>query len=86
MKYDNVTIDIQPRPVLQELIEDLTNKMLAQKAVLDSLEEYNSGTSSTNYMMRGLRADIRLLNDVIERCYAQQELIDERNEQIIGLN
>jgi len=34
MKYDNVTIDLQPRPVLQELIEDLTNKMLAQKRVL----------------------------------------------------
>ena len=29
MKYDNVIVDLQPRPVLQELIEDLTNKMLA---------------------------------------------------------
>ena len=86
MKYDNVTIDIQPRPVLQELIEDLTNKMLAQKQVLADLEEFNSGSSSTNLMMRGLRADIRLLNDVIERCYAQQELINMRNEQLIGLN
>jgi len=86
MKYDNVTIDIQPRPVLQELIEDLTNKMLAQKQVLADLEEYSSGASSTKLMMRGLRADIRLLNDVIERCYAQQELINMRNEQLIGLN
>ena len=33
MKY-NVDIDLKPRPVLQELIEDLTNKMLAQKRVL----------------------------------------------------
>ena len=86
MKYDNVIIDLKQRPVLQELIEDLTNKMLAQKSVLDSLEEFNSGTSSTNSMMRGLRSDIRLLDDVIERCYAQQELIDARAEQIIGLN
>jgi len=86
MKYDNVTIDIQPRPVLQELIEDLTNKMLAQKRVLADLEEFNSGASSTKLMMRGLRADIRLLDQVIERCYAQQELIDMRAEQIIGLN
>ena len=30
MKY-NVDVDLKPRPVLQELIEDLTNKMLAQK-------------------------------------------------------
>ena len=34
----------------------------------------------------GLKADIKLLNEVIERCYAQQELIDMRAEQIIGLN
>jgi hypothetical protein len=86
MKYNNVKVDLGQRPVLQELIEDLTNKMLAQKSVLDSLEEYNSGTSSTNYMMRGLRADIRLLDEVIERCYAQQELINLRDEQLIGLN
>jgi len=81
MKYDNVTIDIQPRPVLQELIEDLTNKMLAQKKVLASCGEYASST-----LVRGLQADIKLLDQVIERCYAQQELINMRNEQIIGLN
>ena len=34
----------------------------------------------------GLKSDIRLLNAVIERCYAQQELINLRSEQIIGLN
>ena len=37
-------------------------------------------------MIQGLKSDIRLLDQVIERCYAQQELIDMRNEQIIGLN
>jgi len=82
MKYDNVTIDIQPRPVLQELIEDLTNKMLAQKRVLADLEHMNGGSN----LVRGLQADIKLLDQVIERCYAQQELIDMRAEQIIGLN
>ena len=82
MKYDNVTIDLQPRPVLQELIEDLTNKMLAQKKVLADLEHMNGGSS----LVRGLQADIKLLDQVIERCYAQQELIDMRAEQIIGLN
>ena len=82
MKYDNVTIDIQPRPVLQELIEDLTNKMLAQKRVLADLEHMNAGSP----LVRGLKADIKLLDQVIERVYAQQELIDMRAEQIIGLN
>ena len=81
MKY-NVDIDLKPRPVLQELIEDLTNKMLAQKRVLADLEHMNGGSS----LVRGLQADIKLLDQVIERVYAQQELIDERNEQIIGLN
>ena len=81
MKYNNVIVDIQPRPVLQELIEDLTNKMLAQKKVLASCGEYASLT-----LTRGLQADIKLLDEVIERCYAQQELIDMRAEQIIGLN
>ena len=36
--------------------------------------------------IEGLKSDIRLLDQVIGRCYAQQELIDMRNEQIIGLN
>jgi len=81
MKYDNVIIDLKQRPVLQELIEDLTNKMLTQKQVLADCGEYASST-----LVRGLQADIQLLNDVIERCYAQQELINARAEQIIGLN
>ena len=82
MKYDNVIIDLKQRPVLQELIEDLTNKMLAQKRVLADLEHMNGGSS----LVRGLQADIKLLDEVIERCYVQQELIDARAEQIIGLN
>ena len=82
MKYDNVKIDLQPRPVLQELIEDLTNKMLAQKRVLADLEYMNGGSS----LSRGFERDIQLLDEVIERCYAQQELINMRAEQIIGLN
>ena len=82
MKYNNVKIDLKPLPILEELIEDLTNKMLAQKAVLADLEHMNAGSS----LVRGLQADIKLLDQVIERCYAQQELINLRSEQIIGLN
>ena len=81
MKYNNVIVDLKQRPVLQELIEDLTNKMLSQKRILADCGEYASST-----LTRGLQADIQLLDEVIERCYAQQELINMRNEQLIGLN
>ena len=79
--YKNVKIDLKPLPVLEELISDLTNKMLAQKRVLADCGEY-----ADPIMVQGLKADIRLLDQVIERCYAQQELINMRDEQIIGLN
>ena len=79
--YKNVIIDLKQRPVLQELISDLTNKMLTQKAVLADCGEY-----ADPYLVQGLEADIRLLSQVIERCYAQQELINLKSEQIIGLN
>ena len=80
MKY-NVDIDLKPRPVLQELIEDLTNKMLNLKQVLAGCGPY-----ANRELEEGLKNDIKLLDEVIERCYAQQELIDMRAEQIIGLN
>jgi hypothetical protein len=82
MKY-NVDIDLKPIPVLQELIEDLTNKMLALERVL-YMEQDNDYVDYV--FVDGLKADIKLLNEIIERCYAQQELIDMRAEQIIGLN
>ena len=82
MKYNNVHIDLHRRPILQELIEDLTNKMLAQKRVLDECKLDNLN----HYFTERLKSDIRLLDQIIERCYAQQELINSRDEQSIGLN
>ena len=81
MKYDNVIIDLKQRPVLQELIEDLTNKMLAQKQLL-----VDCGEDVSPQLIKMVKQDVKLLDEVIERCYAQQELIDMRAEQIIGLN
>ena len=81
MKYDNVIIDLKQRPVLQELIEDLTNKMLNLKQVLAGCGAY-----ANSHFKEGLENDIKLLDEIIERCYAQQELINMRDEQIIGLN
>ena len=81
MKYDNVIVDLKQRPVLQELIEDLTNKMLAQKQLLVDCGEHVSPQ-----LVKMVKQDVKLLDEVIERCYMQQELINMRNEQIIGLN
>ena len=79
--YKNVIIDLKPLPVLEELITDLTNKMLNLKKVLRDNREYADAD-----VVDCLESNIYLLDDVIERCYAQQELIDARAEQIIGLN
>ena len=79
--YKNVIIDLKPIPVLEELIEDLTNKMLNLKQVLAGCGAY-----ANPHFKEGLENDIQLLDEVIERCYAQQELINLRSEQIIGLN
>ena len=55
--------------------------MLTQKQTLDSLDSY-----ADPFLIQGLEADIRLLDQVIERCYAQQELINLRSSQLICLN
>ena len=83
--YKNVIIDLKPRPVLQELIEDLTNKMLNLKKVLADCYQGDECYADEN-LVNGLEGDIKMLDAVIERCYAQQELINLRSEQIIGLN
>jgi len=81
--YKNVKIDLTPLPILEELIEDLTNKMLAQKRVLH-MEQNNE---HADYLfIDGLKSDIKLLDEVLERVYDQQQLINLRAEQIIGLN
>ena len=79
--YKNVIINLKPLPVLEELIADLTNKMLNLKKVLRD----NYGSADYE-LVDGLESNIQLLDEVIERCYAQQELINARAEQIIGLN
>ena len=79
--YKNVEIDLKPQPVLEELIKDLTNKMLHYKKCLSEVGEYANPS-----LIDGFVKDIEQLDEVIERCYAQQELINMRSEQIIGLN
>ena len=81
--YKNVEIDLKPQPVLEELIEDLTNKMLSFKELLH-MEQDHQYCDPT--LCKEIEDKIKFLDAVIERCYAQQELVYLKNEQIIGLN
>ena len=74
-------IDLKPTPILQELIEDLESKLDLTKDVLKGC-----GTYADEQFVEGLERDIKLLERVLGRVIAQQELIDMRAEQIIGLN
>ena len=76
-----MNIDLKPTPVLQELIQDLENKLNATKAVLADCGEY-----ADPQFVDGIVKDVALLEAVLGRVIAQQELIDLRAEQIIGLN
>ena len=80
MKY-KVDINLKPTPVLQELIQDLEGKLNATKAVLADCGEY-----ADPQFVDGIERDVALLEAVLGRVIAQQELIDIRAKQVIGLN
>ena len=70
-------INLQSTPVLQELIEDLEIKLQSTKDVLASCVEY-----ANEALILDLKRDIKLLESVLGRVVAQQELIDLRAQQI----
>ena len=76
MKY-KVDINLKPTPVLQELIQDLEGKLNATKAVLNDCGEY-----ADPQLVDGIVKDIALLEAVLGRVIAQQELIDIRMQSI----
>ena len=76
-----MNIDLKPTPVLQELIQDLEGKLNPTKAVLNDCGEY-----ADPQFVDGIVKDVALLEAVLGRVIAQQELIDLRAEQVIGLN
>ena len=77
MKYDNVKVNFNQPPVLQELIQDLEGKLNATKAVLADCGEY-----ADPQFVDGIVKDVALLEAVLGRVIAQQELIDLKAEQI----
>ena len=70
-------VNLQSTPVLQELIEDLEIKLQSTKDVLASCGEY-----ANEALILDLKRDIKLLESVLGRVVAQQELIDLRAQQI----
>ena len=70
-------IDLKPTPVLQELIQDLENKLNETKAVLNDCGEY-----ADPQFVDGIVKDVALLEAVLGRVIAQQELIDIRMQSV----
>ena len=76
MKY-NVDVNLKPTPVLQELIQDLEGKLNATKAVLADCGEY-----ADPQFVDGIERDVALLEAVLGRVIAQQELIDIKAQSV----
>jgi hypothetical protein len=72
-----MNIDLKPTPVLQELIQDLESKLNSTKAVLVDFGPYANPS-----IIDGVVKDIALLEAVLGRVIAQQELIDIRTQSI----
>jgi len=72
-----MNIDLKPTPVLQELIQDLERKLNATKAVLADCGEY-----ADPQFVDGRERDVALLEAVLGRVIAQQELIDIKSQSV----
>jgi len=71
-------IDLKPAPVLQELIDDLETKICKLTTELAMLE----GEVTPRYLVHGIEKQIDVLEEVLERVEAQQELIDLKQNSI----
>ena len=73
-----MTIDLNPAPVLQELIDDLETKICRLTTELAML----AGEVAPRYLVHGIEKQIDVLEEVLERVEAQQELIDLKQNSI----
>ena len=69
---------LKPVPVLQELISDLENKICELTVELAMLE----GNVAPRYQVYSLEKQLDMLEEVLERVEAQQELIDLKTNSI----
>ena len=69
---------LKPVPVLQELIDDLESKICNLTVELAMLE----GEVAPRYLVHGIEKQIDVLEEVLERVEAQQELMDLKQNSI----
>ena len=73
-----MTLDLTPAPVLQELIGDLETKICKLTTELAMLE----GEVAPRYLVFGIEKQLDVLEEVLERVEAQQELMDLKQNSI----
>jgi len=73
-------IDLKTAPVLQELISDLETELS------NKINEFElamiEGEITPRYIVYGLEKEIEMIESVLERVEAQQELIDLKQNSI----
>ena len=72
---------LKPTPVLQELIDDLETKICKLTTEL-AMMEGTKAKYGARYLVYGLEKQIVVLEEVLERIEAQQELIDLKQNSI----
>ena len=73
-----MTIEFKTIPVLQELIDDLETKICKLTVELAMME----GENGPRYLVQAIEKQIDILESVLERVEAQQELIDLKQNSI----
>ena len=73
-----MTIDLTPAPVLQELIDDLETKICRLTTALAISHSENA----PRYLTYAIEKQIEVLEEVLKRVIAQQDLIDKKQNSI----
>ena len=73
-----MTLDLTPAPVLQELIDDLETKIYNLNVELSNMD-FKMGA---RYQIYGIEKQIEVLEEVLKRVIAQQDLIDKKQNSI----
>ena len=73
-----MTLDLTPAPVLQELIDDLETKICRLTTELAIAHSENA----PRYLTYAIEKQLDMLEEVLERVEAQQELINLKTNSI----
>ena len=73
-----MTLDLTPAPVLQELIDDLENKICKLTTELAMAHSENA----PRYLTHGIEKQLDILEAVLERVDSQQELMNVKQNSI----